>query len=72
MIVLPLVAAAVCIAFIPAVVFGVRRRKKPADGLADWWPQFEADFRAYAARVDAPSEAAHRRHDPGRPPRSIN
>ena len=32
-------------------VWIVRRRRTPADLRGDWWPAFEAEFRAYARRA---------------------
>jgi hypothetical protein len=69
MIVFILLAAALCLAFVPATLFGVRRRKS-VELRRDWWPQFEAEFRAYAARVAAAAEGADRR-DARRPPPSF-
>jgi hypothetical protein len=32
-------------------VWIVRRRRTPAELRGDWWPRFEAEFRAYARRT---------------------
>jgi hypothetical protein len=71
MIVIVLLVVALCLSFVPAVIFGLRRRRRPAELRGDWWPLFEAEFRAYAARVAQASERGQLRRDARRPPPSL-
>lgn len=68
MIVPALIAVALLVAFVPAVLFGVRRRQTPVELRGDWWSRFEAEFRAYAARTSAPPRRGQRHGDIGRQP----
>jgi hypothetical protein len=39
-----------------------RRQRTPRELRGDWWPEFEREFRAYAARAaDLPRDATRRR-----------
>jgi hypothetical protein len=67
MIVFVLVAMALAFAFVPASLFSVRRQRTPPELRGDWWPKFEAEFRAYASRLAGQPEPGRRRHD--QPPR---
>lgn len=48
-----LIAAVVLALGVAAICAARRRAQMPTELCGDWWPQFERQFRAYAAEHDA-------------------
>ena len=58
-----LFSLAVAAVLVAIVVYGIRLKRsheEPLELRGDWWPRFEAEFRAYALRWEA-SRGTHRR-----------
>lgn len=56
-----LIAAVVLALGVGAIWTARRRAQMPAELRGDWWPQFERQFRAYAAEHD-PARSHRRRN----------
>lgn len=62
--ILAILIAAVVLALGVGAIWAARRRAQtPVDLCGDWWPEFERQFRAYAAQHDA-ARARQVRHRP--------
>jgi hypothetical protein len=63
-----LVWLALAAALIGVVVYAIRvkRRRTPEELRGDWWPRFEAEFRAYVRDREMPGRGGR---EPASPPR---
>jgi hypothetical protein len=65
-----LVWFALAAALVVVVAFGIRfkrRRDTPEELRGDWWPRFEAEFRAYARNSEMPGGRTRTRKGASRP-----
>jgi hypothetical protein len=61
-----LVAILIAVVLAACVVVRVERwRRTPAELRGNWWAEFEAEFRAYARRLEQSRRPRQRRNDHG-------